>query len=423
MLVVGAGPPQAPKKEGRRASCGVSYILTVPTATPMHHIVACPDPELLAALRALAALLATLPDPRDPRGVRHDLCVLLGTLLVALAGGADSMAAVAAFAHDHRAWFRLWLPLGETAPSRDTYLRLVHRLDPETTMKAALWLLDATSVPGLEALILALDGKVARRSGDLADGLRPLHMVSAFLVREGLTVAQEACDAKSNEITAIPRLLDRIHLEGAVVTIDAAGCQRAIVQALRAADADYLLAVKGNQRTLHRKVKAAFDEAERGGFIPEVEDRCETVERNGGRRERRICTVLGGLGPRVADPEAWPGLRSLVRVQAERNGPRGRQRSVRYCISSRPPDAEALLELVRGHWAVENGLHRTLDVQFREDDCRMRKGHAPAVMAVLRRTALNMLRTIQGKLETDVSIGLLRDRIGRQPWILAAALP
>ena len=391
----------------------------------MEYIVACSSPELLEALRALAALLATLSDPRDPRGVRHDLCVLLGTLLVALAGGADSMAAVAAFAHDHRAWFRLWLPLGETAPSRDTYLRLVRRLDPETAVKAALWLLDGTSVPGLRELILALDGKVARRSGDRADGLRPLHMVSAYLVREGLTVAREACDAKSNEITAIPRLLDRIHLEGAVVTIDAAGCQTAIVQALREADADYVLAVKGNQGTLHRQVKAAFDEAERGVLTPAVMDRCETVERNGGRRERRICTVLGdpGLCRSVADPEQWPGLRSLIRVQAERNGPRGRQRSVRYYISSRPADAEALLELVRGHWGVENGLHRTLDVQFREDDCRMRSGNAPAVMAILRRTALNMVRTIQRKLETDVSIGLLRDRIGRQPWILAAALP
>ena len=193
-------------------------------------------------------------------------------------------------------------------------------------------------MPGLKELILALDGKVARRSGDRADGIRPLHMVSAFLVREGLTVAQEPCDAKSNEITAIPRLLDRIHLEGAVVTIDAAGCQRAIVQALRQADADYVLAVKGNQRTLHRQVKAAFDDAERGVLTPAVKDRCETVERNGGRRERRICTVLGGpgLGASVADPEEWPGLRSLVRVQAERNGPRGRQRSVRHCITSRP---------------------------------------------------------------------------------------
>jgi len=392
----------------------------------MDYIVACPDPKLLEALCAFADHLATLPDPRDPRGVRHALPVLLATLLVALAGGANNMAAVTAFTHDHRAWFRLWLPLGEATPSRDTYLRLVRRLDPETAVKAALWLLDGTSLPGLEELILALDGKVARRSGDRAAGRRALHMVSAFLVREGLTLAQEPCEAKSNEIAALPRLLDRIHLEGAVVTIDAAGCQTAIVQALRAAGADYVLAVQRNQQTLHREVKAAFDDADRGAFTPEAEDRCETVKCNGGRRERRTGTVLGGPGlcEEVADPEAWPGLRRLMRVQAERIGPRGRrQRSVRYYISSRPPHAEVLLELVRGHWGVENGLHRTLDVQFREDDCRIRTGHAPAVMGILRRAALNMLRTIQGKLETDVSIGLLRDRIGRQPWVLASALP
>ena len=209
-------------------------------------IVACPDPELLV------------------------------TLLVALAGGADSMAAVAAFAHDHQAWFWLWVPLGETIPSRDTYLRLMRRLDPKMA------------------------------------------------------------------------------------------------------------------------VKAAFDDAERGAFAPQVQDRCETVERNSGRRERCLCTVLGGpgLGEWVAHPEEWPGLRSLIRVQAEHIGPRSRrQRSVRYYISGRRT-RRPLLALVRGHWGVENSLHRTLDVQFREDDCRMRTGHAPAVMVILRRTVLNMLRTI-----------------------------
>ena len=270
----------------------------------MEYIVACQDPKLLEVLCAFADRLALLPDPRDRRGVRYPQAVLLGTLLVALAGGADNMAAVAAFTRDHRTWFRQWLPLGASVPTDDTYRLWVRRLDPETAMKAALLLLDGTSL-GLAELVLALDGKAVRRSGDRADGLRPLHMVSAFLVREGLTLAQEPCDAKSNEITAIPRLLDRIHLEGAVVTIDAAGCQTAIVQALREAGADYVLAVKRNQPTLHREVKAVFDEAERGTFAPRAEDRCETVERNSGRRERRTCTVLGGpgLGEWVADPK------------------------------------------------------------------------------------------------------------------------
>ena len=391
----------------------------------MEYIVACHDPALLAALRAFAAALALLPDPRDRRGVRHPLPVLLATLIVALAGGANSMAAVAAFTHDHQAWFRLWLPLGDTTPSRDTYLRLVHRLETETAMQAALLLLDGTCLPGLRELILALDGKVSRRSGDRAAGTRALHMVSAFLVGEGLTLAQEPCEAKSNEITAIPRLLKRLVLDGAVVTIDAAGCQKAIVQELQAAGADYVLALKRNQRTLHAKVRAAFEDADRGAFTPEVQDRCETVEYNGGRRERRTCTVLGGPGlcARVADPAAWPGLCRLIRVQTERRSPGKRQRSVRYYISSRPGDAAALLELVRGHWGVENGLHRTLDVQFREDDCRLRTGHGPAVMGIFRRAALNRVRTVQQNISPNVSIGLLRDRIGRHPWILAAALP
>ena len=176
-------------------------------------------------------------------------------------------------------------------------------------------------MPGLQELILALDDKFSLRSGDRAAG--PRLLVSAFLARE-------PCAAKSNGITAIPRLLGRMVLEGAVVTIDAAGCQRAIVQNLQAAGADSVLAVKRNQST-------------------------------------------------------------LIRVRTERRGPRTRQRSMRYCISSRPVDAKALLELVRGHWDVENGLHRTLDVQFREDDCRLRRGHAPAVMGIPGRAALNMV--------------------------------
>ena len=156
--------------------------------------------------------------------MRDPLAVLPGTLLVALAGGANTMAAVAAFTADHQAWFRQWLPLGETVPTDDTYRLPVRRLEPETAMKAVLLLLDGTCLPGLQELILALDGKFSRRSGDQATGTRPLLLVSAFPVREGLTLAQEPCAAKSNEITAIPRLLERRVLEGAVVTICPLDC-------------------------------------------------------------------------------------------------------------------------------------------------------------------------------------------------------
>ena len=167
-------------------------------------------------------------------------------------------------------------------------------------------------------------------------------------------------------------------------------------------------------------MRAAFKDAERGVFRPAVQDHCETVERNGGRRERRIGTVLGGPGldASVANSAEWPGLHSLIRVRTERRGPRGRQRAVRYYIASLPVDAEALLALVRGHWGGENGLHRTLDVPFRDDDGRLRRlhtGHGPAVMGILRRGTLNMVRTVQQNSSADVSIGLLRDRIGHHP--------
>ncbi len=181
-----------------------------------------------------------------------------------------------------------------------------------------------------------------------------------------------------------------------------------------------------NQPTLHAEVRAAIEEADRGTFTPEVQDHGETVKRNGGRRERRTSTVLGGPGlcEWVADPAAWPGLRSLIRVRTERNGSCSRQRSMRYYISSLPVDAEALLERVRGHWRVPsgrgNGLHRTLDVEFREDDCRLRRGHA--VMGIPGRAALNIVRTLQQNFRPDLSMGLLRDKIGRNPALLAPIL-
>ncbi len=248
------------------------------------------------------------------------------------------------------------------------------------------------SLPGLLAtLLVALVGG----ANSVAAGIRSLLLVSASLVREGLTLAQESCAAKGNEIKAFPRLLERMALEGAVVTIDAAGCQTAIVRYLRAAGANYLLAVKRNQPALHWDVMATFTEVERGVGLPEAVDR-------------------------------WPGLRSLIRVHTEHRGSRGRrQHSVRHYNSSLPVDAETLLALVRGHWAVENDLHRPLNMQFQEDACRMCNGHGPAVMGmgILRRTTLNMLRTLQHNISADVSIGLLRDRIGRRPWSLASALP
>ncbi|MYD89590.1 MAG: transposase [Caldilineaceae bacterium SB0662_bin_9] len=171
-------------------------------------------------------------------------------------------------------------------------------------------------------------------------------------------------------------------------------------------------------RTVVARASDLFDDAERGAFTPEAEDRCETVEWNGGH----TCTVLGGpgLGEWVADPEAWPGLHTLVRVRTERN--RYRATDSAPCATSFPAGRWPPSPAAAGPWGIENGLHRTLDVQFREDDCRLRRGHAPAVMVILRRAAMNLVRTVQQHFRPDLSIGLLRDKIGRNPVLLAPIL-
>ena len=222
---------------------------------------------------------------------------------------------------------------------------------------------------------------------------------------------------------ALPHLLDRLGLEGVIVTIDAAGCQTVIMQDLRTARADYVLAVKRSQRTLHMEVRTTLADSEWGAFRLEADDHCETVERNGERSERRMYTVLGGPGlcEWVADLALWLGLRSLIRVHRERI-PGRRQYFVCYDIASWPVVAEALLELVCGHWGIENGLHRTLDVPFRKDNCRLRRGHVPAVTGILKQAALNMVHTVQQNFRPDLSIRLLRDKIGRNSALLAPIL-
>ena len=372
----------------------------------MEYIVACPDPELLEALCAFA---------------EH-----LGTRLVALAGGANGMAAVAAFTHDHRAWFRLWRPLGETTPSRDTYLRRVRRLDPETAVKAALWLRDGTRRPGLRVLILALDGQVARRSGDRAAGTRPLHLVSAFLVREGLTPIGSRARPRATRLRPSPvgssewpwREPWSRSTPPAARRPSCRPCARPVPTMCRP---------RRNQGTRHREVKAAFNDAERGAFAPEVQDHCETVERNGGRRARGApvpCWAVPASASGWRTPRPGPGLRSLIRVQAERTGPRGRrQRAVRYYI----PAARWTRRPCWTSSAATGGSRTACTAPWTCSSARTTaacaRGMPRAVMGILRRAALNMLRTLQQNFSKDVSIGLLRDRIGRQPWMLAAALP
>src|SRR5262245_25744187 len=345
---------------------------------------------------SIEAYFGDLTDPRVARTRVPRLGDVVTIALCAVVCGANDWVAVETFGRAKEAWLRTFLPLPGGIPSHDTFGRVFARLDPTEFQQCFLAWVQAV-VGELPPQVVAVDGKTSRRSGKRARSEHPLHLLSAWATASGLVLGQEATDAKSNEITALPRLLRLLALEGCVVTIDAMGCQSAIAAQLVEQGADYLLALKGNQPTLHTTVLGAFADAQRAGrdgWVPAVQDHAQTWDKGHGRVERRRYTALSDPDLLVClDPtHTWPGLRSVIQVEAERR--HGEQRSVetRYYLSSLPPDAALLGQVIRAHWQVENCLHWVLDVQFREDACRVRVGHEAQNFAILRHLALNLLR-------------------------------
>jgi predicted transposase YbfD/YdcC len=345
---------------------------------------------------SIEAYFGDLTDPRVARTRVHRLGDLVTIALCAVVCGANDWVAVETFGHAKEAWLRTFLPLPGGIPSHDTFGRVFARLDPTEFQRCFVAWVQAV-VGELPAQVVAVDGKTSRGSGQRARGQHPLHLLSAWATASGLVLGQEATAAKSNEITALPRLLRLLALEGCVVTIDAMGCQSAIATQLVEQGADYVLALKGNQPTLHATVVGAFADAQRAGragWVPAVQDQAQTLDKGHGRLERRRYTALSDPDLLAClDPtHAWPGLRSVVQVEAERR--RGAHRSVetRYYLTSVPPDAGLLGEVIRAHWQVENCLHWVLDVHFREDASRVRVGNEAHNFALLRQLALNLLR-------------------------------
>jgi predicted transposase YbfD/YdcC len=248
-----------------------------------------------------------------------------------------------------------------------------------------------------------LDGKTVRRSQSA--GQKAIHLVSAFAHDLGLTLGQVKTAEKSNEITAIPELLDALLLKGCLVTIDAMGCQKAIAAKIIQQESDYALMVKNNQPGLAAAIEGFFNTAERTGYRGVPHTRAEWIEKDHGRIETRRCTVTEDLSG-LKEAHAWPGLKTLVMVEAIReiNGVASTER--RYYISSLQADAQRMGTLVRGHWGVENGLHWSLDVVFGEDQARMREGNAAENFSILRRIALNLLRQ-----EKSVKAGMKNRRL------------
>ena len=341
--------------------------------------------------RALADYFADLPDPRVALKCDHEFLDILLIVVVATIGGADDFVSVAAFARAKEPWFRarLGLQLPNGVPSHDTLNRVFAIIAPgpfQTCFGAFV----ASMSDRLKLKQVPIDGKAMRGSKrKTLAGHRTAHMVSAWAAENGVTLAQVRTDEKSNEITAIPELLALLDVSGALVSIDAMGCQKDIAAQIVTQKGDYLLAVKENQPRLFEDLQRSADEALERGYAGLSTD---LQEGNGhGRQEMRFCFVIENLES-VRDRALWPKLRALVGIVSSRVVRGKVSDEVRYYIRSRKASAKVFQRGVRAHWSIENTCHWVLDVAFREDDHRLREGHAPENMSLVRKMALAMLK-------------------------------
>lgn len=341
----------------------------------------------------IAEHFAGVEDPRVAYLVTHPLINLMTITLCAVIAGADNWSEVATFGEGKREWLGKFLDLNTGTPSHDTFSLVFARLNPEQLQAGFMSWVRAVS-RRLTGEVVAVDGKKLRHSFDTAAGQPMITMVSAWATEATAVLGQLAVAEGSNEISAIPHLLRLLDLKGCIVTIDAIGCQKGIAQQIVDQEADYLLAVKGNQENLLADLELLFRLAERNNYAKVECTYARTVNKEHGRIEVRHCWAIG-------DPEslqflqeyqAWPKLRTVLRIDSERHIGQTVARHTRYYISSLPNDAERLLQVKRSHWAIENGLHWVLDVAFREDDSRVRKGHGPRNLALFRHMAVNLLK-------------------------------
>jgi predicted transposase YbfD/YdcC len=329
-----------------------------------------------------------LPDPRIVGRTRHLLVDIVAMAICGVLGNCDDWGDIALFAQTRELWFRRFLKLPEGVPAHDTFERVFAALNPRAFERCCLaWLREVADLVGVGHI--AIDGKTL--CGSASSKLGPLHLVSAWAIEANLTLGQVAVDKKSNEITAIPQLLELLDLKGALVTIDAMGCQKAIAQKIVAGGGDYILAVKGNQEHLLEDIQSTVERALEGELPPGTVEQYTTKEEGHGRQEQRSYVVIHHVAG-IRDRKAWPELTTVGMCFSERIVNGQTTEEARYFIGSRPMKARPYARALRHHWRIENCLHWQLDISFREDASRIQQRDGAANFALLRKMALGLLK-------------------------------
>jgi predicted transposase YbfD/YdcC len=340
----------------------------------------------------ITIVFADVPDPRRDRNKLHLLSDIMVIATCAVIGGAESWESIAAYGRSKEAFFRRFLTLTNGVPSHDTFYRVFTALDPKAFAAAfGRWMASACAATGL--IPIGIDGKSVRGTKK-ATATGCLHLVSAWACDHRLTLGQVSVADGSNEIAAIPELLAMLELKGAIVTLDAAGCQKDIARQIRAQGGDYLLAVKGNQPALQAAVTQEFADACATDFAGVAYDQHATVEDGHGRHEERYVTVIHDPKGLPAD---WPDAKAVVQVNREREGKGKNVTTTHYYVSSHRGTAKEMGGVARNHWGLENGLHWILDVVFREDQSRTQDATAAANLAMIRKVAVALLKRAKGK--------------------------
>jgi len=360
-------------------------------------------------------IFGQLDDPRIDRKKLHPMPEILLLTLCAVICGAESWDDIEMFSKSKLAFLRQYLPYAYGIPSDDTVRRFFRAIDTTQFQHLFVEWIRAWLSPEVAGKVVAIDGKTLRGSHD--GGQSPIHLVSAFASEAGIVLGQIKTREKSNEITAIPELLKWLDVRGAIVTIDAMGCQKAIAEKIIDKGGDYLLALKGNQSSLHEDVRLHFEQTAPASLARM--SRTESVDKGHGRIEVRQCRVSTDIDwLRELHPE-WKNLGSIVAIDSERLIGDTTTRETRYFISSSLASAPQMLAAVRLHWGIENQLHWVLDMSFGEDQSRIRKDNAPTNVAIIRHAALNMIRQAQKK---RVSVKRMRKAAGWDDSVLTDIL-